>query len=69
MNVGSAPVFGVNWKFLGALCVSGPISRVTDSVLRKFVPDVVEAGKRLSYNIAASGGEAVPVVVRQAWHP
>ncbi|MBU9192928.1 MAG: IclR family transcriptional regulator [Paraburkholderia tropica] len=65
----SAPVFGVNWKFLGALCVSGPISRLTSSVLREFVPAVIEAGKRLSYDIAGNGREVVPDVAQQAWHP
>jgi len=65
----SAPVFGVNWKFLGALCVSGPISRLTGPILQSFVPDVIEAGKKLSYAIAGSGREAAPVVAQQAWHP
>lgn len=64
----SVPVFGVDWKILGALCVSGPISRLTEPLLKEFVPAAIEAAKRLSYAIAGARKEAFAAPAT-AWHP
>jgi DNA-binding IclR family transcriptional regulator len=65
----SVPVFGVNWKILGALCISGPISRLTGSILEGFAPDAIEAAKQLSYAIAGHDRKETFVPSASAWHP
>lgn len=50
----SVPVFGVHWKVLGALCISGPISRLKGAMLKGFAPAAIEAAKQLSYAIAGN---------------
>jgi DNA-binding IclR family transcriptional regulator len=65
----SVPVFGVNWKILGALCISGPISRLTAPVLQGFAPAAMDAAKRLSYAIAGSARKDVVVAAPSTWYP
>jgi DNA-binding IclR family transcriptional regulator len=66
----SVPVFAVNWKILGALCISGPSARLSGSILQGFAPAAVEAAKRLSYAIAGSSPRT-PIAPKlpAAWHP
>jgi len=44
----SAPVYGINWTLLGAVCVSGPISRLTEASLMAHKEMVLDAANRLS---------------------
>jgi len=44
----SAPVYGLNWRLLGALCISGPLSRLTEAVLTQHKDAVLNAASRLS---------------------
>jgi len=44
----SAPVYGINWTLVGAICISGPISRLTESVLLELKEPVLAAASRLS---------------------
>ena len=44
----SAPVYGMNWTLFGAICVSGPISRLPESVLLKHKETVLAVAARLS---------------------
>ena len=66
----SVPVFGASWKILGAICVSGPISRLTGPVLESFIPAAVDAGRQLSYAIAGTKKKHSSMAVNpSAWHP
>ncbi|CUJ58984.1 Negative regulator of allantoin and glyoxylate utilization operons [Achromobacter kerstersii] len=44
----SAPVYGMNWTLLGAMCISGPISRLTEQVLLGHKDAILAAASRLS---------------------
>lgn len=44
----SAPVYGLNWTLLGAVCISGPLSRLTEALLHQHKPAVLGAAERLS---------------------
>ena len=44
----SAPVYGINWTLQGAICISGPISRLSESVLLELKEPVLAAASRLS---------------------
>ena len=44
----SAPVYSVNWTPLGAICISGPLSRLTDEVLQQHKEVILAAASRLS---------------------
>jgi len=44
----SAPVYGLNWTLLGAVCISGPLSRLTEEVLQQHKPAVLSVAERLS---------------------
>ncbi|QIL73767.1 IclR family transcriptional regulator (plasmid) [Diaphorobacter sp. HDW4B] len=64
----SAPVFGMHWRLLGALCISGPASRLPQSRLEELAPMVMAAATKLSYLLAAS--TSTPLQSRMAsWHP
>jgi DNA-binding IclR family transcriptional regulator len=65
----SVPVFGLNWSILGALCISGPISRLTEAVLTGFAPAAIDAGKRLSYAMAGNSRNERSMPAKTAWHP
>ena len=67
----SAPVFGMHWRLLGSVCISGPTSRLTEHRLMELAQTVVEAGNRLSYSMAGSRqpeGHAAPAK-KTSWHP
>lgn len=44
----SAPVYGINWTLQGAICISGPISRLTEAVLLEHKEAILAAASRLS---------------------
>lgn len=67
----SAPVFGLHWKLLGSVCISGPTSRLSEPVLLALSQTVMQAANQLSY---ALGGRRKPTVDAaparsSAWHP
>jgi DNA-binding IclR family transcriptional regulator len=64
----AAPVFGLNWRLLGSMCISGPTLRLTESLLTKHAQTVMDAANRLSYALAGARSEDTPKVV-STWHP
>lgn len=64
----AAPVFGLNWRLLGSMCISGPISRLTEDLLIVHAQTVMDAANRLSYALAGARSEDTPKVV-STWHP
>ena len=64
----AAPVFGLNWRLLGSMCISGPTSRLTEKVLKAHAQTVMDAANRLSYALAGAKSENTPNVV-STWHP
>ncbi|MDO5624144.1 MAG: IclR family transcriptional regulator [Pseudomonadota bacterium] len=64
----AAPVFGLNWRLLGSMCISGPSSRLTKKKLEKHAQAVIRAANQLSYALAGSRSPATPAVLSR-WHP
>jgi len=64
----AAPVFGLNWRLLGSMCISGPSSRLTRPKLEKHAKLVIRAANQLSYALAGSRSAATPAAVSR-WHP
>lgn len=64
----AAPVFGLNWRLLGSMCISGPTSRLTKARLEKHARAVIAAANQLSYALAGEKSAATPRAVSQ-WHP
>lgn len=64
----AAPVFSVNWRLLGSICISGPSSRLTPAKLEKHAKVVVRAANQLSYALAGTRSAATPAAVSR-WHP
>lgn len=64
----AAPVFGLNWRLLGSMCISGPSSRLSKARLEGHAQRVMDAANRLSYALAGSVSEDTPKVV-STWHP
>lgn len=64
----SAPVFGTTWSVVGALCVSGPPERLTEDVLLRHAPTVVNAARRLSFKLS-QGPSTHRVMARSKWAP
>jgi DNA-binding IclR family transcriptional regulator len=64
----AAPVFGVNWRLLGSVCISGPSSRLTKARLEKHAKVVIRAANQLSYALAGNRSAATPAAVSR-WHP
>ncbi|SAI69535.1 transcriptional regulator [Bordetella ansorpii] len=44
----AAPVYGINWTLMGAMCISGPISRLGEAVLMSHKETILAAASRLS---------------------
>src|SRR3546814_8642272 len=44
----SAPVYSVNWTLLGAICISGPLSRLTEEILLQHKETTLSSASRLS---------------------
>lgn len=64
----AAPIFGLNWRLLGSMCISGPSSRLTKAKLEKHAKVVIRAANQLSYALAGSKSAATPPVLSR-WHP
>ncbi len=64
----AAPVFGLNWRLLGSMCISGPTSRLTKARLEAHARTVMDAANRLSYALAGARSDETPKVV-STWHP
>ena len=64
----AAPVFGLNWKLLGSMCISGPTSRLDHSQLETFAQTVMDAANSLSYALAGARSSETPNVI-STWHP
>lgn len=64
----AAPVFGLNWKLLGSMCISGPTSRLDQTKLEAFAQTVMDAANRLSYALAGARSSETPNVI-STWHP
>ncbi|MBC5767868.1 IclR family transcriptional regulator [Ramlibacter albus] len=64
----AAPVFGLNWRLLGSMCISGPSSRLSKAKLEKHAKVVIRAANQLSYALAGSKSAATPKAVSR-WHP
>jgi DNA-binding IclR family transcriptional regulator len=64
----AAPVFGLNWRLLGSMCISGPSSRLSKTILQKHARLVIRSANQLSYALAGSRSAATPAAVSR-WHP
>jgi DNA-binding IclR family transcriptional regulator len=64
----SAPVFGLNWRLLGSMCISGPTARLTQKKLLAHAKTVIHAANQLSYALAGGASQLTPKVV-STWHP
>lgn len=64
----AAPVFALNWKLLGSMCISGPTSRLSKAKLERHAETVMAAANQLSYALAGSRSSATPIAVSR-WHP
>jgi len=64
----AAPVFALNWRLLGSMCISGPSSRLAKAKLEKHAKAVIRAANQLSYALAGSRSPATPAAVSR-WHP
>lgn len=66
----SAPVFGMHWRLLGSVCISGPASRLPAEKLEALAQTVVAAANQLSYALAGSAAApSSPGVRASHWHP
>lgn len=64
----AAPVFGLNWRLLGSMCISGPTARLDHKQLQAHARTVMDAANRLSYALAGERSMDTPKVV-SAWYP
>ena len=64
----AAPVFGLSWRLLGSMCISGPTARLSQKKLEAHARTVINAANQLSYALAGSASEHTPKVV-STWHP
>mgnify|MGYP001300163360 CR=1 FL=1 len=64
----AAPVFGLNWRLLGSMCISGPTARLGAQQLQAHARLVMDAANRLSYALAGERSQETPKVV-STWHP
>lgn len=64
----AAPVFGLNWRLLGSICISGPSARLPKTKLMKHAKSVIRAANQLSYALAGSKSAHTPRAVSR-WHP
>ncbi|WP_316154922.1 IclR family transcriptional regulator [Cupriavidus sp. BIC8F] len=65
----SAPVFGLHWRLLGSMCISGPTSRLSEERLLELAQTVVDAANKLSYAMAGSQRPAMQIERPSTWHP
>jgi DNA-binding IclR family transcriptional regulator len=64
----AAPIFGLNWRLLGSICVSGPSARLPKAKLMKHAKSVIRAANQLSYALAGSKSSKTPRAISR-WHP
>lgn len=64
----AAPVFALNWRLLGSMCISGPTARLTKAKLEKHAKSVIRAANQLSYALAGGKSAATPKALSK-WHP
>jgi DNA-binding IclR family transcriptional regulator len=64
----AAPVFGLNWRLLGSICISGPTARLTKTKLQAHAKNVIRAANQLSYALAGGRSAQTPAAVSR-WHP
>ncbi|MEY2684823.1 MAG: HTH-type transcriptional regulator KipR [Pseudomonadota bacterium] len=64
----AAPVFGLNWRLLGSMCISGPAARLDKVQLIAHARTVIDAANQLSYALAGARSDDTPKVV-STWHP
>lgn len=64
----AAPVFSLNWRLLGSMCISGPSARLSKATLEKHAKQVIRAANQLSYALAGDRSAFTPVAVSK-WHP
>lgn len=64
----AAPVFALNWRLLGSMCISGPTARLTRAKLEKHAKSVIRAANQLSYALAGGKSPLTPKAVSK-WHP
>lgn len=64
----SAPVFGLHWKLLGSVCISGPASRLSEAKLKRLARMIIDAANQLSYSLAGDRSSHTPKAV-STWHP
>lgn len=64
----AAPVFGMQWRLLGSVCISGPTSRLSEQRLHELAATIIEAANQLSYALAGSHKPA-PRGAAATWHP
>lgn len=59
----SAPVFGLNWRLLGSVGISGPTARLTKAQLEKHARVVIRAANQLSYELAGTRTSNTPLAI------
>ncbi|KAF1020046.1 MAG: Transcriptional repressor IclR [Paracidovorax wautersii] len=64
----SAPVFGLNWRLMGSVCISGPDARLPSAKLESLAQAVIATANRLSYALAGRA-PATEAVQASHWHP
>jgi DNA-binding IclR family transcriptional regulator len=65
----SAPVFGIQWRLLGSICISGPTSRLSETRLLELAQTIIQSANQLSYAIAGSHRANAPAPNASKWHP
>ncbi len=67
----AAPVFGLHWRLLGSVCISGPTSRLDKTRLLELAQTIMQAANQLSYAIAGNrtSEPGRQDVTKATWHP
>jgi DNA-binding IclR family transcriptional regulator len=67
----SAPVFGLHWRLLGSVCISGPTARLSVPRLMELAQTVIQAANQLSYALAGSRKPqaGLKAATPALWHP
>jgi DNA-binding IclR family transcriptional regulator len=67
----SAPVFGLHWRLLGSVCISGPTARLSEPRLLELAQTVIQAANQLSYALAGSRKPqtGLKAATPALWHP
>ncbi|MFC5521378.1 IclR family transcriptional regulator [Polaromonas jejuensis] len=65
----SAPVFGMHWRLLGSVCISGPASRLPPSALESLAPLAMATARQLSYALAGKASAVPAALPPSRWHP